>query len=299
MRDVEKLKDLYQKKTNRVPEELQKEFGHFNLFQLEPYVGSKAKPVPYRRRDYYKIMLVKGSSRVHYADKMIKVKKQALTFSNPQIPYKWDSIETIHGGIFCIFDEEFFHGHLDIDKYSVFQPGGNHIFELTDEGVEKLEGIYDRMGKELESDYVHKYDLLRNLVSELIHFAMKMEPSSQLENRQMDASQRISMLFEQLLERQFPLDDPGQRLKLRSASDYADRLNIHVNHLNRALKTSTDKTTSQQINERILMEAKVLLKHSNWNVSEIGYALGFNEATYFSNFFKKHTEMSPTEFRND
>ena len=73
---------------------------------------------------------------------------------------------------------------------------------------------------------------------------------------------------------------------------------MHVNHLNRAVKETTDKTTSQLIAERILQEAKILLKHSNWGVSEVAYALDFTEVTHFNNFFKKHVELSPLKFRN-
>ncbi len=62
-----------------MPDNIRNEVGHFNVFRLEPLVGGKAKPVPYKRRDYYKIMLVIGNSQVHYADKVIEVKKQALT----------------------------------------------------------------------------------------------------------------------------------------------------------------------------------------------------------------------------
>ena len=83
-----------------------------------------------------------------------------------------------------------------------------------------------------------------------------------------------------------------------SASDYASQLNIHVNHLNRAVKETTEKTTSQLIAERFIQEAKILLKHSNWNVSEIAWALGFTEVSHFNNFFKKHARLSPLKFRN-
>jgi AraC-like DNA-binding protein len=87
-------------------------------------------------------------------------------------------------------------------------------------------------------------------------------------------------------------------MQFRSASDFASQLNVHVNHLNKAVKETTDKTTSQIIAERILQEAKILLKHSRWNVSEIAYGLGFNEVTHFNNFFKKNTQLSPLKFRN-
>ena len=94
------------------------------------------------------------------------------------------------------------------------------------------------------------------------------------------------------------VDDNHQKVFLRSASDYAKQLNVHVNHLNRAVKEITEKTTSQVITERFLQEAKILLKHSAWSVSEIAYALGFTEVTHFNNFFKKHVEISPLKFRN-
>jgi AraC-like DNA-binding protein len=106
------------------------------------------------------------------------------------------------------------------------------------------------------------------------------------------------MLFRELLERQFPIDESHQSVKLRTPSEFAEHLNVHVNHLNRALKETTGKTTSEHISERILKESKILLKQSQWNVSEIGYSLGFSEATHFSNFFKKHAEISPSQFRN-
>jgi AraC-like DNA-binding protein len=154
------------------------------------------------------------------------------------------------------------------------------------------------MFEEINSEYLHKYDVLRNLVFELVHFAIKMHPSAKCDKQQVNASQRISSLFVELLERQFPIDDTHQRINLRAASDFAGQLNIHVNHLNRAVKEATQKTTSQLIGERVLQEAKILLKHSAWNVSEIAYALGFSEVTHFNNFFKKHVSLSPLKFRN-
>jgi AraC-like DNA-binding protein len=106
------------------------------------------------------------------------------------------------------------------------------------------------------------------------------------------------VLFYELLERQFPVDDNHKQINLRSASEFASQLNVHVNHLNRAVKETTQKTTSQIIADRILQESKILLKHSNWSVTEIAYALGFTEVTHFNNFFKKHIQTSPLKYRN-
>lgn len=298
MDKIEKLEEFYKRKFNWIPENLRNEIGHFNVFRLDPFVGKRAKPAPYKRRDFFKIMLVIGTGKVHYADKIVVVQKQALAFSNPQIPYKWEQTDSIRSGFFCIFNQHFFHQFGDINQYSVFQPNETHVFELSDEQVNQVSTLYKRMFEEINSDYMLKYDVLRTIVFELLHFAMKMQPTAKFNKQQINASKRISALFLELLERQFPVDDAHQKVHLRSPSGFAKQLNIHVNHLNRAVKETTRKTTTQVIAERILQEAKILLKHSAWNISEIAYALGFTEATHFNNFFKKHVQLSPVKYRN-
>ncbi len=59
----------------------------------------------------------------------------------------------------------------------------------------------------------------------------------------------------------------------------------------------TGKTTTGLILERIVQEAKILLKHTDWNISEIAYSLGFEEPAHFNNLFKKHTSLTPKSFR--
>lgn len=296
MRKIETIEEFYQRKFGGVPLNLRSEIGHFNVFKVEPLVEENARQVPYSRRDFYKIMLVKGNYRIHYADEVVEIKKQALVFSNPFIPYSCEFICKQIAGYFCLFTPAFFHQFGNLDQYSVFKPGGTHVFELTDEQVDKLSGVFAAMFEEMDADYQHKNDVLRNQVFDLIHFATKLSAAT-VEKQPLNASQRISTLFLELLERQFPIDDDHRKPELRSASGFARHLNIHVNHLNRAVKEISGKTTTQIIGERILRESKILLKHSTWNVSEIAYGLGFTEVTHFNNFFKKKTGLSPLKFR--
>lgn len=297
MEPVESLEAFYKRKFDWMPDDIRSGIGHFNVFNLEPFVGKNAQPVPYKRRDFYKIMLVVGGGKVHYADEVVRVPEMALSFSNPSIPCKWEHTEIIREGIFCIFDRQFFNGYGDLDKYILFQPQGDHIFQLDKDQVVRIKSIYQRMFAEIASDYPHKYDVLRNLVFELIHLAMKTRPYTRSEPHEVNASQRITTLFMELLERQFPIDEDHRQMRFRSASDFAGQLNVHVNHLNRAVKETTGKTTTDLISERLLQESKILLKHSNWNIAEIAFSLEFKESTHFSNFFKKNTKISPTQFR--
>ncbi|HEY3403246.1 MAG TPA: helix-turn-helix transcriptional regulator, partial [Ohtaekwangia sp.] len=141
-----------------------------------------------------------------------------------------------------------------------------------------------------------KYDLLRNYVLELVHYGQKLQPL-QSSQPHINASTRIFTLFIELLERQFPIENTTQVLPLKTAKDFADSLKVHVNHLNKVLKETTGKTTTEVIASRLSQEAKILLKQTTWNVSEIAYSLGFEEVAHFSNFFKKHTNLSPAAFR--
>lgn len=218
---LEKIEDFYNRKFGWLPDNIRKDFGHFNIFLLEDHRDGKLRPVPYRKRDYYKITLLQGSPEVHYADKSVKVIKQAITFSNPSIPYSWEGLTTVSGGYYCIFNQEFFSQFGNLNDYSLFKPGGTHVFELTDSQVEYVSGVFKKMQEEFNSNYAHKYDVLRNLTFELLHFAMKMQPSVELEKQPVNASFRISTLFAELLERQFPIEEYGQYIKLRTASDFA------------------------------------------------------------------------------
>ncbi|WP_426672192.1 helix-turn-helix domain-containing protein [Mucilaginibacter sp. McL0603] len=68
--------------------------------------------------------------------------------------------------------------------------------------------------------------------------------------------------------------------------------------MNKVLKENTGKTTTDIIAGRIIQEAKILLKQTDWNISEIAYSLGFEQVAHFSNFFRKQTTLAPLAFRS-
>ncbi len=295
------LNDFYQRNGAPLPKGIAREIGHFNVFEVEKLFDKKtgSRIMPYSRRDYFKISWLRGKSRAEYADKVIDVEGSALLFATPKIPYHWLPEDSDQTGMFCIFTPDFLTPNKDgvsLDDLPIFQPGQLPIFQLNDDEVKEIEYIFRKMYKEIGTDYHFKYDLLRNLVMELIHYGQKLQPV-QTQPMAQNASERISSLFIELLERQFPLD-AFQRLDLRSAKDYANRLSVHVNHLNKVLKESTGRTTTQIICERVVQEAKILLKQTDWSIADVSYTLGYDDLSHFSNFFKKHTSFTPAAFRS-
>ncbi|HET9504362.1 MAG TPA: helix-turn-helix transcriptional regulator [Hymenobacter sp.] len=298
MSKTQTLEDFYQQKIHWMPENLRQDIGHFNMFRLDDYVGPRAHSMPYSRKDFYKITLVSGNSNYHFADKTIALRGHALFFANPLVPYTWEPLGDDQTGVFCIFTEAFLQRQLGAlpQDLPMFRPGGQPVYMLTDEQLASLQPLFDKMLAELNSDYTYKYDLLRTYVMELLHSTLKLQPATTLYHDS-NAATRIASLFTELLERQFPIESPGQRVRLRSAESFAGQLAVHVNHLNRALKEVTGKTTTQLIASRLTQEAHALLKHTPWNVAEISYCLGFEEPAHFSNFFRKQTGVAPSTVR--
>lgn len=298
MPHTQTIEKLYTARNEWLPSDLRNELGHFNVFRLDDVGSNGTKSLPSRKRDWYNITLVHGNGKYLYADKKIEVRKHALVFDNPQVPFGWEERGRITRGFFCVFSSGFFNSLANPTQYSIFQPGAPALFELAAKEAKQADVLFERMFDEIRSEYMHKYDLLRAVLLEVMHLAMKLAPGANLRTQALNAPQRITVTFLERLEQQFPIDGTEQNVELRSAIDFAPLLNVHVNHLNRAVKETTGKTTTQIIAERILQEAKILLRNTPWSVSEISYALGFAQQANFNNFFRKHTALNPLKFRH-
>ena len=267
----------------------------FNVFQIE---GDGNATRIYSRKDFYKICLTTGRSIIHYADKSYEQEGTVLFFGNPHIPYSWETISTSYVGYTCLFSEEFLKSDRSesLQHSPLFKIGGTPILRISEQQREFLNTLFRKMIEEQQTEYTYKDDLIRNYINLLIHEALKLQPSENFDQHR-NASSRITSVFLELLERQFPIEDTERPLQLKTAQDYAKNLNVHTNHLNRAVKEVTGKATTAHISERIIGEAKALLLHTDWNIADIAYALGFEYPTYFNNFFKKITGTNPKSLR--
>ncbi|CAN5798301.1 response regulator transcription factor [soil metagenome] len=268
----------------------------FNVFQIEGDGGAVRQ---YSRKDFYKICLTTGNSKIHYADRSFEQDGTVLFFGNPHIPYSWETISTSYVGYTCLFSAEFFKAadrSESLQQSPLFKIGGTPVLKISEEQRQFLNTIFQKMIDEQQTDYAYKDDLIRNYINLIIHEAMKLQPSENYDQHK-NAASRITNVFFELLERQFPIESTEKPLQLKSAQDYAKELSIHPNYLNRAVKQVTGKPTTSHITDRIVNEAKALLQHTDWNIADIAYALGFEYPTYFNNFFKKLTGTNPKTLR--
>jgi len=259
----------------------------------------KSGPTELGRRNFYKIVLVKGSAVIRYGGKEIRLDDLSIFFANPLVPYSVEIISEVQTGYSCVFTGEFIRS---IERSESFQNSpllkvtSMPVFKLDTIQYEKIAGIFELMITDGSTDYLYFDDLMRNYLQLIIHEALRLRPSENF-IRFNSASLRITKRFYDLLDRQFPVEQFQGPIKLKTAQDFANKLAIHTNYLNRAVKGVTGKSTTALIAERMTSEATGLLQHTDWSINEISHVLGFEYSNYFSNFIKKTTGNIPKFYR--
>jgi len=254
----------------------------------------------YARRDFYKITFVtKGEGIIMLGDEKVRIKDNVLALFNPWVPYSWEPVSTDFEGWSCLFTEEFIaplYKTSVLTKAPLFKIDGNHLLLPEQESVDVIAKLFSSINNEVQSTYQHKYELLLNYVQIILHEALKMDPIKAFVPPG-TSNARITSMFINMLEEQFTIIDKMQSIPFKNANEFADKLAVHANHLNRVLKETIGNTTSELIAKRTSREAKTLLRHSDWDISEIAYTLGFEHASNFNTFFKKQNSLTPNEFR--
>ncbi len=251
-----------------------------------------------QRWDFYKISLVvKGSGLLLYRDQCLQIRPNCLLFLNPNIPYAWYGETKEQTGYFLIFDAELLTNNRQksLLNSDPFKSNTSPVYSYSPEDHTLLTFLFEQLLLEQGKEQTHNFIAMQNYVELIICQGLKATPGLTMGGAETDkysSSTIISAKFLELLEQQFNGDNNSF-----SPQYYANKLSVHVNHLNRLLKIVTGKTTQQHVIERRMLEAKTQLRQSNKRISEIAYDLGFNHPSSFNHFFNKHQSISPKLFR--
>jgi AraC family transcriptional activator of pobA len=272
-------------------------------FKVAAIGEGKCTLASYNRRDFYKISFtIAGESKLCYADQApVELNRPALVFLNPLARYSWVGTSDIIDatGYFCIFDPAFLSQDRELVNKAeqLFGPGELPFFFLEEEHVSFISILFKRMREAVEDDMPNKEAFFRDHLRLIFYEAVRLR-NAHTPKKQTEPLSRLSRRFFHLLNRQFPADVPSQVITLRKAGDFADKLSVHINHLNAAVQEATGKSTTAHINERVISEARSLLQYTDLSISEIARGLGFEYQSYFNRFFKKHTGQTPLEFKS-
>lgn len=135
----------------------------------------------------------------------------------------------------------------------------------------------------------YSYHIIRNLLHTFLLYCERERRKAGYSEIKKGADLDYTLLFKDLLN--------GNYKTLKSVNGYASQINVSEKRLTRATTKSVGKTPKELIDERVMLEAKRLLVHTNQPIKQIGFELGFEEPTNFIKYFKKHANQTPVEFR--
>lgn len=187
--------------------------------------------------------------------------------------------------------------HADaFDAFPFLQGGVSPMPLSKPDMVGVLDHLYGQIFEEYFSGSAYRNKIIGNLLMVLLLKTKECLPDG-MHAIERDRQSEIVSTFKRGLENHYRdlLNGTGQ--KVFRQKDYAIAQNLHPNYLNSVVKSKTGKSVGAWITDKTILEAKSLLQNSSVSVKEIAYRLGFAEPSHFSNYFKKHTRLSPVFYR--
>ncbi|MCI1267247.1 MAG: AraC family transcriptional regulator [Saprospiraceae bacterium] len=251
-----------------------------------------------QRLNYYSLIWIrngKGTAKADFSEYDF-VQNTLFAFS-PYQPFMFQADEQIHG-IVINFHPDFFCIHKHHQEVAcngvLFNNIYNPPFVTVDENANStFKMLLEQITVEMQNPALAQYELLVSYLKIFLITASRLKAEQQTEIQINPAENKEPFILQNLkhyIETHFKTK--------HSASDYADLLNISAKTLAKLTKTHFNKTLTDLISERIVIEAKRELYLTNKAVKEIAYELGYIDEYYFSRFFKNNADISPQAYRD-
>ncbi|ADB40875.1 helix-turn-helix transcriptional regulator [Spirosoma linguale] len=246
------------------------------------------------RADFYHIFWFTKGTPVHTVDFIpIAIQPNTLLFVARNRVQFFDRSGQYDGWVLLFTDAFFNQNPLDAQflRHTILF---RSLVDVPLVQLDQLETDLIPILHQLQNEYAQPDDglhlaILKNLLHNLLMLADR-------EHRKQGASESrkgphldYTLAFTELLEKQF--------INHQSVRQYAKQLGITERRLQQATAEAVGKTPKQLIDERLLLEAKRLLVHTNQSIKEIAFTLGFEEPTHFSRLFRHHLAQTPAQFR--
>jgi AraC family transcriptional regulator, transcriptional activator of pobA len=247
------------------------------------------------RADFYHVIWIEKGNPTHLVDfNPVKISRNSILFINKARVHLFDSSEKYDGKLILFTDRFFCRNSDDVDFLNstiLF----NDLLETT---PLKLDGVRHNLyqllelmeGALLNSVDTIQRDVLQNYLHNFLLLCEKEKRKQGFKEIPKGANRDYAILFTSLVNENFS--------KIRSVQAYAEMMHIQEKTLQRATTHVLGKSPKVIISERVLLEIKRLLVHTNQSIKEIGFDLGFNEPTNFIKYFRQQTGQTPSEFRD-
>ncbi|MCM4173738.1 AraC family transcriptional regulator [Arenibacter sp. TNZ] len=265
--------------SNGIKDHLEKNKDHFHK--------------PHKHNFFLCILFSKGTG-IHEIDfDRYTISPGSVFFLRPGQTHYW-KFESAPKGYIFFHTQDFYELHFSKSKLEQFPFYYTHkntpLLQLPSKEVNFLELRFKELNDEYYMERPYKYQKIASLINATY---IDLARQYSLEGHSKDTTSSMYLETLRLLEKNI---EKNFRTK-KSAQFYADKLNITSKHLNRIVKTTLGKTTTDLITERVILESKRLIVHSANSLSAISEILGYQDYAYFSKMFKIKTKTTPLEFK--
>lgn len=270
---------------------LRRDYGSFFIVKMEDMIRLIKLPVPPSRSLAHTCLYVlEGEAVISVGTSRYKVKKNEFLFVPAGSVFSFDNHDK-NKGFLIHFHNNLLVGKINrpqlLKEYEFLQVWGNPYIQLGTETSAYVKHICKRLYSHYlqyglqEKEIIHAYLVV--LLTEINRVYKPVKNKGQL------SAIHLTNKFKELVF--------SSSKRLQRVTEYAEKLHVSPNHLNKSVKAVTGKSPTRWIDEAIVLEAKVLLYQSHLSMGQITEEIGLQDQSYFSRLFKKYEGMSPMDFR--
>jgi len=251
-----------------------------------------------QRNNYYSLIwLTKGEGKVKADFSEYDFQENSLFAFSPYQPFMMSGNKKLfgialqfHPDFFCILKHQAEVACNGVLFNNIYNPP---FITIDDNSASTFRMLLNQIKAEMQNPALAQYELLISYLKIFLITASRLKTEQEPKALQVISDLKEPFILQNLkdaIEKDFKTK--------HSASDYAKKLNISASALAKITKTHFNKTLSDLISERIIIEAKRELYLTNKAVKEIAYELGYHDEYYFSRFFKTNADISPQMYRD-
>lgn len=279
-----------------------KDFLFMKVEGNEEFFGIYSKPL--RHRMYAISLIIECNGTLNAGFWKAQPQKPAIYIKTPYQVVSWSFDPKVKRKFIIVFSENFIAEHSSLGNlifdFPFFQLDKAIPFELEDNDMPVLVNVFENIGQIYNSPSPEQFNIIASYVKILLLHINEMynkyvRIDNQLAQTINYSNDKITNSFFTLVKRDIlsPSDDEHDY----SVAWFAEKLNVHPNHLSTILKKQTGKTAQEHIHSALAGAAKVLLVQTDLSMKEIAYRLSFKEPAHFANFFKKMENVTPLQYR--
>ncbi len=266
----------------------------FNFYTFEHFLKDAEHLTKSHRHDFYTFILTVDGIGSHIIDfEEYEIKPRRLFFINYDQIHSWKIGGPIQGKI-ILFSKSFYNliytGNSDIRSDTALENLPTYV-DIPEDRFPSWLSICENIEYEFTRSEKFSEEVICLFLKTCVLKMERIADDFRSENNEADHKSNVVDEFKILVNKNFR--------ELKTTKDYAERLPITPNYLNALVKESLSKSAGTVIKNRVILEAKRLLSHSDLTVRQISLELGFTDNSHFGKYFKNVTAVTPDTFRKN